>query len=162
MSIYSVGGNYKAVSVKNNAVSSRQGGYYFSVAGNIDIGPKVKTHYSAYPVTEKMTFNAGDIIINTGVLSVGGYSGYRVTQSGTTGTLTQVTASTVAGSTVITVNDSTGIETGDFIKVGNIAVKVLQITGNTILTNQSFTADEENMPVTYIAPVCKPFGLISD
>lgn len=163
LSIQAATDKCKNVSVKNNAVSSKQGGYYFNVSSDVvDTGARFRTYSAADIGTEKMTFNKGDIIIDSGALSTGSFSGRRVTKQGTTGTLSGVTAATTAGEAAITVSDSVGLASGDYITVGGSAVKVLQITGNTVLTNKRFTASATGLAVTYSAPGYKTFTLASE
>ncbi len=154
--------------VANNDISAKQGGYYYNVpanAANVDQGDPIKIHYSnEFPITKHMTLEVGDVIYNTGTLTPGrSYSGYRVTAAGTTGTLNNVTASTTSGSSLLQVNDSSGISVGDYINVagGGNAIRVTQITGNDVWTNRQIPATMSNAAVTFMAPTYKGFGQLA-
>lgn len=165
MSIDANTGTFKDVSIKNNKIGSKQGGYYYRVnkALGIDEGEVIKTYYSTvFPPTTKLPLKVGDIVINTGTLTPGtSYTGYRVTTAGTSGTLTNaITGSCVNGSNIVTVSDSSELKIGDMILIAGSgkAPSILQITGNTLLMSSSYTATVTDGAISYYAPTLKGYG----
>ncbi|KWW17965.1 hypothetical protein AS888_20865 [Peribacillus simplex] len=165
LSIDANSGTFKGVSIKNNKVSSKQGGYYYRVNKSlgIDEGEVIKTHYSSvFPPTSKLNLKIGDKVENTGTLTPGtSYTGYRVTTAGTSGTLTTaITGTCTNGSTVVTVSDSSQLSVGDMILIAGSgkAPSILQITGNTLLMSSTYSASVTDGSVSYYAPVLKGYG----
>lgn len=167
-SIYAApGGTYNNLRIKDNTITSNQGGYYWNVPTNknIDFGQPFKTFYSdQFPITKKMTLNAGDIIYNVGTLTPGAsYSAYRATSAGTIGTLDNVTASIEKNSDTLIVSDSSNIEPGDYINVSGLGnnIKVLLVRGNQVKINRKASAEAVGMSVTFAAPIYRAFGQLS-
>lgn len=163
-SFYASGGVFHQVSIRNNQVSSLQGGYWSRLANaGIDTGAAVSTYYSStFPVTEKLSVKSGDVIVNTGNLAVGQYHGYRASSGGTFGTLSGVTANTWTGSPVLVVNNSSTLAVGDTISVAGStqAMQILRISGTTIHISPPCPATLIGAAVSYVSPAIRPFGQI--
>lgn len=89
------------------------------------------------------SWRTGDVVWNTGA-SAGGAPGWVCTGAGTFGTLSGITGSIANGSKTLTVNSTSGINVGDFLKV------VADGGGYATDTNQVLNVDTENNIVTLL------------
>lgn len=97
----------------------------------------------------------------------GGSLGQIATAAGTTGTLAGVTADTTNGSTVITVNTTTGLRVGDYVSVAGgstlTARRITAISGTSVTLSGSNEASAvTGQAVSYSAPTFKAYGTIAE
>ena len=155
-SIVTCGNNFQYVSVKNNSISSKSGGYYFyipSSIANVDIGAGVNSHYvEAMSVVDKISLNTGDIIYTEEDTN-----SYRVFESGTIGALSGVSARAGKGNKMILVSDSAGISVGDYItfEADEVYYRVMKITGNEILLDRRCENTFVDVPISFKEPIYK-------
>ncbi|WP_158301609.1 glycosyl hydrolase family 28-related protein [Paenibacillus mesophilus] len=157
-------GTFSNVSVTNNLITAKQGGLWFSVSpsSTTDL-PLLKTSASSPPASG--TFNQGEIVMVTGTSVTPGQSpaGYKVTGTGTAGTLTGVTATGEINKPYITVNDPTQLKPEQWIRIatGNQLRRIVRISGNEVRLNASLTTDVPTASaVSFAAPSFLAFGSI--
>lgn len=153
-SIVACGNEFKKVTVKNNSLSSKSGGYYFYIPStkvNVDTGVQVKQHYAEeMPGDDKLSLSAGDLVYTAEEI-------YRVTESGTIGSLDGVYANTGKGNNIIHVTDSSGLDIGDYITFSGheASYRVMHITENTILLSERCSESLIGAAVSFKAPSYK-------
>lgn len=103
--------------------------------------PSVGTHYQLSRITS-----------SNGSAST--YNIYDCYQSGTYGTLTGVTATSVAGSRSLTVNDSTSLYEGCLIVLAGLSTvfTVMKITGNTVSLDSAVSSSLSGVGVSFSPP----------
>ncbi|MEF3304941.1 glycosyl hydrolase family 28-related protein [Paenibacillus sp. GYB003] len=157
-------GTFTGVSVTNNLISSKQGGLWFSVSPSVSTDlPLVKTSASFPP--ESGTFNQGEIVLYAGLAVTAGQSpaGYKVTGTGTAGTLSGVTATGEAGKPYVTVTDSSQLKPDQWIRIatGNQLRRIVRISGNEVRLNANLTTGvPAASAVSFAEPTFAPFGAI--
>ncbi|RKN86413.1 glycosyl hydrolase family 28-related protein [Paenibacillus ginsengarvi] len=157
-------GTFTNVSVTNNLITSKQGGLWFSVSPSVTTDlPSIKTSASFPPMSG--TFNQGEIVLYTGLAVTSGQSpaGYKVTATGTAGTLTGVTATGAINTPYINVNDSSALKPEMWVRIqtGNQLRRIVRISGNQVRLNANLTSDVPSAsPVTYAPPSFATFASI--
>ena len=82
-----------------------------------------------------------------------------VKDAGSYGTLTSVTGSTVTGSNIVTVNDTSNIIPGTYVTIGTLErVKVLSKTENRIVISRVATSNQNNVSINYCPPTIVDFS----
>lgn len=157
-------GTFSNVSVTNNLITTKQGGLWFSVSPSsaTDL-PLVKTSDSSPPSSG--TYIQGEIVMMTGTSVTAGQSpaGYKVTATGTAGTLGGVTAIGELGKAYITVNDSAQLKPEQWIRIttGNQLRRIVRISGSEVRLNAALTTDVPTASaVSFSAPAFMAFGSI--
>lgn len=157
-------GTFSNVSVTNNLITTKQGGLWFSVSPSsaTDL-PLVKTSASSPPTSG--TYIQGEIVMLTGTSVTAGQSpaGYKVTATGTAGTLSGVTATGELGKVYITVSDSAQLKPEQWIRIaaGNQLRRIVRISGNEVRLNAALTTDVPTASaVSFAAPTFMAFGSI--
>jgi hypothetical protein len=90
-------------------------------------------------------------------------AGYKVTATGTAGTLSGVTATGEINKPYITVNDATQLKPEQWIRIatGNQLRRIVRISGNEVRLNASLTTDvPAASAVSFAAPAFLAFGSI--
>ncbi|WP_158289363.1 glycosyl hydrolase family 28-related protein [Paenibacillus flagellatus] len=157
-------GTFTNVSVTNNLIASKQGGLWFSISPSVTTdAPLVKTA-TAYPPASG-TFNQGEIVMIAGPSVAPGQTpaGYKVTATGTAGTLSGVTGTGTIGTPTITVNDSSPLKPEQWIRIaaGNQLRRIVRISGNQVRLNANLTTDVPTpSAISFQAPTFEPFGAI--
>ncbi|MBD2862859.1 glycosyl hydrolase family 28-related protein [Paenibacillus oceani] len=156
-------GTYTDVEVTGNQIRTNQGGLWLLLS------PSVRTDVRSLVFTSPVyppaagTYRPGDIVWITGLNSKDGITpvGCKAVSEGTSGTLSGIRAAGEAGQPVITVSDASPLETGQWIRItsGNQVRKIVRIAGSEVrLETPLATAIQGTSPVTYAAPLWKPFG----
>ncbi|WNQ08996.1 glycosyl hydrolase family 28-related protein [Paenibacillus aurantius] len=157
-------GTFKDVEVTDNLITTKQGGLWFSVSPSVVTDAVKPVKYSSVFPPASGTFNQGDLLFLTNASVTSGQSpaGYKVTSTGTAGTLTGVTGSGATGQSVLTVNDSSGIKPEQWIRIqaGSQLRRVVRVSGNELRLNAALTADASGSPVSFAAPSFERFGTV--
>ncbi|MFK7692168.1 glycosyl hydrolase family 28-related protein [Paenibacillus sp. HJGM_3] len=156
-------GTFTNVSVKNNLITTKQGGLWFSVSPSVQTdGPPAKTVASFPPASG--TYIQGEIVLVTGLSVDAGKTpaGFKVTATGTAGTLTGVTGTGAVGTPYLVVNDVSQLQPEQWIRIeqGNQLRRVVRISGHEVRLNANLTATVASSPVTFAAPSYMAFGSI--
>lgn len=157
-------GTFRGVSVTNNLVASKQGGLWLSLSPSVTTdAPPVKT-VASYP-PDAGTFYHGEIVLVTGTDVTSGQTaaGYKVSATGTAGTLAGVTATGTGGDPTIVVNDASSLKPGQWIRIqpGSQSYRIVRISGNKVRLHVSLAASiSVPSPVVFAAPEFIPFGPI--
>ncbi|MFC3772639.1 glycosyl hydrolase family 28-related protein [Paenibacillus sp. GCM10012303] len=162
-------GTFTDVEVTDNVITSVQGGLW------LDLHTSVRTNSAEKHLkfTDRAfddpllpagtTYQPGTVVLATGGTVVPGQTpaGYRILNGGTFGTLTGVTATGTAGSYKVTVNDSSQLRVGQWIKItaGDQTRRINRIAGNELRINAPLSvAVASPSAVLYVPPVYEPFG----
>ncbi|MEF3304940.1 glycosyl hydrolase family 28-related protein [Paenibacillus sp. GYB003] len=157
-------GTFINVSVTNNFIAAKQGGLWFSVSPSVTTDPPpVKASATSPPASG--TYIQGEIVMYTGLSVTSGQSpaGFKVTATGTAGTLVGVTATGSIQTPTITVNDSSQLKPEQWIRIqtGNQLRRIVRISGNQVRLNANLTVDVPTAsPVSFAAPTFVPFGTV--
>ncbi|PYI50550.1 glycosyl hydrolase family 28-related protein [Paenibacillus flagellatus] len=163
-------GTFADVAVRDNLIRAKQGGLWLLLSPTVETDP-VRNYVKFSPVYPPVsgTYNQGDVVWVTGEGAADGKTpaGYRVTASGTAGTLTgvQAKATGAVGKTVLTVNDASALRVGQWIRIaaGNQVRRIVRISGNEVRINAALTADVSTpSAVGFASPEWKPFGRLGD
>lgn len=162
-SFYTFGTTMKEVTIRNNPVWSKQGGYRSSIQSpGIDAGDKYTTRYveAVPPLSEKLTVTAGDTIVPQGPPAADSFYGYRVTESGTFGTLAGITATVAAGTAGLTMNDSSLLRVGDVLSIAGApsSYEIVYIKGQIVMLRTPVPVALTNALVAFRPPTLLPFG----
>jgi len=88
--------------------------------------------------------------------------GWVCTDSGTMGTLTNVSGSTTNGSPTVEVNDASDLEIGHYLDIDGNERRILDISGTTITVSDNMSSDDGSVPIDYFNATWEPFGNIGD
>ncbi|PYI55430.1 glycosyl hydrolase family 28-related protein [Paenibacillus flagellatus] len=155
-------GTFTNVSVTNNLIQSKQGGLWLSISPSVATdAPSVKTSASFPPASG--TFQQGEIVLVTGTAVTPGQTpaGYKVTATGTAGTLAGVTASGTTGTPYLTVSDASQLKPEQWIRIsaGNQLRRIVRVSGSEVRLNANLTADvPPSSAIAFAAPQFEPFG----
>ncbi|CAG7614485.1 glycosyl hydrolase family 28-related protein [Paenibacillus allorhizosphaerae] len=156
-------GTFTNVSVKNNLITTKQGGLWFSVSPSVQMdAPPAKT-VTTFPPTSG-TYIQGEIVLVTGLSVDAGKTpaGFKVTSTGSAGTLTSVTGTGTSGTPYLVVNDVSQLQPEQWIRIeqGNQLRRIVRISGNQLRLNANLTAAATSSPVAFAAPGYLAFGSI--
>ncbi|MFK7692167.1 glycosyl hydrolase family 28-related protein [Paenibacillus sp. HJGM_3] len=156
-------GTFTNVTVKNNLITTKQGGLWFNVSPSVHLeAPPAKTVVSFPPTSG--TYIQGEIVLVTGLSVDAGKTpaGFKVTATGTAGTLTGVTGTGAVGTPYLVVNDVSQLQPEQWIRIeqGNQLRRIVRISGLEVRLNASLTAIAASSPVTFAAPSYMAFGSI--
>ncbi|CAG7656842.1 glycosyl hydrolase family 28-related protein [Paenibacillus allorhizosphaerae] len=156
-------GTYTNVAVADNLIKVKQGGLWQFLSPSVIVDPAAKLFkYSAVFPPASGTYNSGDIVWFTGGSVTDGKTpvGYKVTVTGTAGTLNGVLATGTAGLSTITVNDASQLDVEQWIRItaGNQVRRIVRISGNEVRLNAALVTGATSSEVSYVSPAFKPFG----
>lgn len=157
-------GTFTNVSVMDNRITTKQGGLWLSVSPSVEIDtPVIKTTDTSPPASG--TYNQGEVVLYTGLAIKEGQTpaGFKVTATGTAGTLNGVTATGAINTSIITVSNSSQLtpEQWIVIQTGNQRRRIVHIAGSQVRLNANLTADVPfASPVSFAPPAFVPFGII--
>jgi hypothetical protein len=158
-------GAYTSVTVVNNTTITKQGGLWFLVSPSVTTDAAKPVKYSAVFPPASGTFNAGDVLLISSASAAEGQTpiGYKVTATGTAGTLTGVTGTGTVGKSVLTVNDVSSLAVEQWIKIdtGDQIRRIVSISGKEVRLNAALTADvSTSSAIRFMAPDFLPFGTV--
>ncbi|MEF3310809.1 glycosyl hydrolase family 28-related protein [Paenibacillus sp. GYB004] len=162
-SFYTFGTAMKEVTIRDNTVWSKQGGYRSSIQSpGIDTGDKHAIRYvdSVPPTSGKLTVAAGDTIVPDGPPAPDSFYGYRATTGGTFGTLTGVTGTVASGTAGLTVNNASLLRVGDVLAIAGApaSYEIVYIKGPVVVLRTPVPVSLTNAAVSFHPPVLLPFG----
>lgn len=161
-------GTFTDVAVGDNLIKTKQGGLWLFLSPSVttDAVQKFVKFSPSYPPVSG-TYNQGDIVWITGSNVTDGKTpvGYKVTATGTAGTLSGVQGTGTVGKAALTVNDATSLKVEQWIRIatGDQVRRIVRISGNEVRLNAALTTDVPvPSAVSYVSPVLKPFGRVGD
>jgi hypothetical protein len=159
-------GTFTGVEVTNNLIQAKQGGLWLMLSPSVatDAARNSVQVTAVFPPVSG-TYIKGDIVWFASEAVTDGKTpaGYKVIETGTAGRLTGVQATGEAGTSAVTVNDSSQLSLEQWIRIaaGNQVRKIVRIAGNEIRLHSPLTTGiSAPSQVSYAAPAWKPIGRI--